>query len=52
MTGANPGPVGESADQTIAIPSPETPRVQEAHMVAAHVICEWVEARLVAESEA
>lgn len=43
MTGADPGPVGGAAALTIAIPSSETPRVQEGHMVAAHTICEWVE---------
>lgn len=43
MTGADPGPVGAAAELTIAIPSSETPRVQEGHMVAAHTICEWVE---------
>jgi D-sedoheptulose 7-phosphate isomerase len=43
MTGADPGPVGEAADLVIAVPSAETPRVQEGHMLAAHTICEWVE---------
>jgi len=43
MTGADPGPVGAAAALTIAIPSTETPRIQEGHMVAAHTICEWVE---------
>lgn len=46
MTGADPGPVGEVSDHCIRIPSSETPRVQEAQMIAAHIICEWVEARL------
>ncbi len=52
MTGAEPGPVGEAAELCIAVPSRETPRVQEGHMLAAHTICEWVEARLVAEGGA
>ena len=52
MTGANPGPAGEAADLVVSVPSGQTPRVQEGHMLAAHVICEWVEARLAAESEA
>jgi D-sedoheptulose 7-phosphate isomerase len=43
MTGEDPGPVGAAADLAIAIPSSETPRVQEGHMLAAHTICEWVE---------
>lgn len=51
MTGADPGPVGAAAELCISIPSSETPRIQEGHMIAAHTICEWVEARLV-EDEA
>jgi D-sedoheptulose 7-phosphate isomerase len=52
MTGAEPGPVGNAAQLRVSVPSGKTPRVQEGHMVAAHVICEWVEARLVAEAGA
>jgi D-sedoheptulose 7-phosphate isomerase len=50
MTGADPGPVGAAAAHRVRIPSSETPRIQEGHMLAAHTICEWVEARLVEES--
>lgn len=46
MTGAEPGPVGEVSDHCIRIPSTETPRIQEGHLLASHIICEWVEARL------
>lgn len=49
MTGAEPGPVGDASDLRVAIPSAETPRIQEGHMLAAHAICEWVEARLAGE---
>jgi len=52
MTGADPGPVGAAAEHCIAIPSSDTPRVQEGHMLAAHTICEWVEARLVEDDAA
>ncbi|HEX8690149.1 MAG TPA: SIS domain-containing protein [Solirubrobacterales bacterium] len=51
MTGADPGPVGAAAEHRIRIPSADTPRVQEGHMLAAHTICEWVEARLVEEAD-
>lgn len=51
MTGANPGPAGEAGDVVLSVPSAQTPRIQEGHMLAAHVICEWVEARLVADEE-
>jgi D-sedoheptulose 7-phosphate isomerase len=50
MTGAEPGPVGAAAERCIAIPSAETPRIQEGHMLAAHIVCEWVEARLAGET--
>jgi len=46
MTGADPGPAGETADLVLRVPSGDTPRVQEGHMLAAHTICEWVEARM------
>jgi D-sedoheptulose 7-phosphate isomerase len=50
MTGADPGPAGAAAELCISIPSDDTPRIQEGHMLAAHTICEWVEARLMEES--
>lgn len=46
LTGADPGPVGAAASHQIAIPSSETPRIQEGQILAAHILCEWVEARL------
>ena len=49
LTGADPRDAGAAAEIVIAVPSPETPRIQEGHMLAAHVICEWVEARLADE---
>ncbi len=49
MTGSDGGPVDEASDHCIHIPSMETPRIQEGHLLAAHIVCEWVEARLVAE---
>jgi D-sedoheptulose 7-phosphate isomerase len=50
MTGADPGPVGAAAERVIRIPSADTPRVQEGQMLAAHIVCEWVEARLAEEA--
>jgi D-sedoheptulose 7-phosphate isomerase len=46
MTGADPRAAGEFAEIAIAVPNPETPRIQEGHMLAAHLICEWAEAQL------
>lgn len=48
LTGANPGPVGDAADQTVAIPSQSTPYIQMGHMAVGHLVCEWVEAELIA----
>jgi len=31
------------ADVVISIPSKETPRIQEAHILVGHIICEFVE---------
>jgi D-sedoheptulose 7-phosphate isomerase len=49
MTGAEGGACGEAADLTIRIPSADTPRIQEGHMLAAHIICEYAELRLAAD---
>ncbi|MBA3866207.1 MAG: SIS domain-containing protein [Solirubrobacterales bacterium] len=52
MTGADPGPVGAAAELVVAMPSTETPRIQEGHMLAAHTICEWVEATIAGQEPA
>ena len=46
LTGAAGGRVGAAADIVIAVPSRDTPRVQEVHTCLYHHICEQVEARL------
>lgn len=48
MTGAEPGIVGAGADIVIAIPTTATPRVQEAHLLLGHIICEAVERAILA----
>jgi D-sedoheptulose 7-phosphate isomerase len=48
MTGSDTGIVGAAADIVIAIPTRATPRVQEAHLVLGHSICEVVEQALAA----
>jgi len=37
------GRMGEMADCTIAVPSGLTPRVQEAHILIGHILCEIIE---------
>ncbi|MDP4820750.1 MAG: D-sedoheptulose 7-phosphate isomerase [Saprospiraceae bacterium] len=46
FTGAGGGLMKEQSDYLIAIPSRNTPRIQECHMLIGHSICEIVEAAL------
>lgn len=48
MTGSAPGGTGAAAELIVSIPSPLTPNVQHGHMLIAHIVCEWVEQRLLA----
>jgi D-sedoheptulose 7-phosphate isomerase len=43
LTGADGGWIKAVADCTICIPSEETPRIQECHILTGHIICEIVE---------
>ena len=43
MTGQGGGRLGALSDHLIAIPSKNTPRIQEAHMLLGHIICQLVE---------
>lgn len=43
MTGEGGGKLAALSDHLIAIPSRNTPRIQEAHMLLGHIICELVE---------
>ena len=43
LTGASGGLLRNIADCTICIPSEETPRIQECHILTGHIICEIVE---------
>lgn len=46
MTGATGGMLKEIADTCLCMPSTDTPRIQEAHMLLGHIICEFVEREL------
>jgi len=50
LTGGKGGAVAKVADCTICIPSEETPRIQECHILTGHIICELVEQAIVDES--
>ncbi|HMB69241.1 MAG TPA: SIS domain-containing protein [bacterium] len=43
LTGADGGTLKESVDHWIGVPSDHTPRIQEAHLVVEHLLCEIVE---------
>jgi D-sedoheptulose 7-phosphate isomerase len=46
MTGASGGQVRDICDLLLNMPSIDTPRIQEAHIMVGHIICELVEADL------
>ena len=46
FTGELGGKMKDCCDCLLNMPSNDTPRIQEAHITAAHIICEFVEKRL------
>ena len=48
MTGAQGGKLASAVDYCIRIPSDSTPRIQEGHILAGHVLCEILEQELFA----
>lgn len=46
FTGENGGKLKETCDYTINIPSNDTPRIQESHIMVGHIICEIVETNI------
>jgi D-sedoheptulose 7-phosphate isomerase len=49
MTGAGGGQLRNLVDVLIAVPSQETPRIQECHILAGHALCDAVEQAIVNE---
>ena len=43
MTGATGGKMKEASDLLLNVPSTDTPRIQESHIMIGHIICELVE---------
>jgi D-sedoheptulose 7-phosphate isomerase len=43
MTGETGGAMKEYADILLNVPSKDTPRIQESHIMLGHIICELVE---------
>jgi|TARA_B100000795_G_scaffold268613_1_gene255940 D-sedoheptulose 7-phosphate isomerase len=46
LTGESGGKIAEYADFLLAVPSNDTPRIQEVHILLGHIICEIVEKEL------
>ncbi len=46
MTGKGGGALSSLADYLLDVPSTDTPRIQEAHIMLGHIICEMVEAKM------
>jgi len=46
MTGETGGKMKEMADYLLNVPSSDTPRIQESHIMLGHIICEIVEAKM------
>jgi D-sedoheptulose 7-phosphate isomerase len=46
FTGASGGKMKELCDILINVPSSDTPRIQESHILAGHIICQLVESAL------
>ncbi|MGC2476951.1 MAG: D-sedoheptulose 7-phosphate isomerase [Candidatus Sulfotelmatobacter sp.] len=43
FTGENGGEMAKIAHATLRIPSKDTARIQEAHILCGHMICDWIE---------
>jgi len=43
FTGAGGGRMAKLADHLFAVASKETARIQEAHILAGHMLCDWIE---------
>ena len=46
FTGNGGGKMKKETDYTLDIPSSDTPRVQECHIMVGHILCELVEAEI------
>ena len=46
LTGRNSAKMEKLCDYCLAVPSEDTPRVQEAHITIGHILCELIESSL------
>jgi len=48
LTGKRGGKLRQSVDHCICVPSEETPRIQEAHILTGHILCELIDEAMLA----
>jgi len=51
MTGQTGGTLKETADVLLNVPSKDTPRIQESHILIGHIVCELVEREIQEQQE-
>lgn len=51
LTGARGGELKALVDLCLCVPSGDTPRIQESHITIGHIVCDLVEAALVADRQ-
>ena len=51
LTGAGGGALAPLADHCICVPSDQTARVQEAHILVGHILCELIDEKFAADPE-
>ena len=52
MTGRSPNPLASLADDAMCVDGPDTPTVQEVHLVAVHALCAAIDAEVVRVQQA
>jgi D-sedoheptulose 7-phosphate isomerase len=52
MTGMRGGELAALSDYCICVPSEQTPRIQEGHILIGHILCEVIEQKFVSEHHA
>jgi len=52
LLGGDGGAIAPMADVAITVPSADTQHIQEVHLVVVHLLCELIEARLLAAAPA
>jgi D-sedoheptulose 7-phosphate isomerase len=50
LTGKTGGKLRNAVDHCICIPTDQTPRIQEAHILTGHILCELLEETLFEQS--